>query len=76
MIKPEATYLIWLDCRELGMTQPELTKFMLEKAKVAMNDGETFGAPGRGFMRINIGCRRAVLEEALKRIEKAVASLR
>jgi len=76
MIKPEATYLIWLDCRELGMTQPELTKFMLEKAKVAMNDGETFGAPGRGFMRINIGCRRAVLEEALKRIEKAVANLR
>lgn len=75
MIKPEATYLMWLDCRELGMKQDELVNFMLEKAKIAMNNGETFGALGRGFMRMNIGCRRVVLEEALTRIEKAVNSL-
>lgn len=75
VIKPEATYLIWLDCRDLGMTQPELNRFMLEQAKVGLNDGAVFGEAGKGFMRMNIGCRRAVLEQALERIESAVNSL-
>ena len=76
VIKPDATYLIWLDCRQLGMEQSDLNKFMLEKAKVAMSDGETFGKTGRGFMRINIGCPRKLLKEALGRIECAVNSLK
>ncbi|MEN6567783.1 MAG: MalY/PatB family protein [Veillonellales bacterium] len=75
VIKPEATYLMWLDCRELNLSQPELNKFMLEKAKVAMNDGEMFGKPGIGFMRMNVGCRHVTLAEALQRIEKAVNNL-
>ncbi|MDR3439716.1 PatB family C-S lyase, partial [Telmatospirillum sp.] len=75
LVNPEATYLVWLDCRALGMSQPNLVKFMLEEAKVAMSDGETFGAAGRGFMRMNIGCRRATLQEALGRIERAVNAL-
>lgn len=75
VIRPEATYLIWLDCRQLRLSQPELNRFMLEQAKVGLNDGAMFGAEGNGFMRINIGCRKAVLQEALQRIEAAVNSL-
>ena len=75
LVDLEATYLAWLDFRALGMSQPELNRFLLEKAKVAMSDGETFGAAGRGFMRMNIGCRRATLREALERIARAVDDL-
>lgn len=76
VIRPEGTYLMWLDCRELALSQEELNKFMIEKAKVLLNDGSTFGKEGEGFMRLNIGCPRAILEEALKRIEKAVNTLK
>ncbi|WP_371380053.1 MalY/PatB family protein [Sporomusa aerivorans] len=72
VIKPEATYLLWLDCRALAMPPDELQRFFLEQAKVALNEGSTFGKSGTGFMRINIACRRAVLAEALRRIEAAV----
>ncbi len=75
LVNPEATYLMWLDCRDLAMSQPDLTRFMLEKARIAMNDGESFGRTGLGFLRMNIACRRATLREALERIEKAVADL-
>lgn len=72
VVKPEGTYLIWLDCRELGMTIEELKSFMLKKAKVAMDDGYLFGPGGEGFTRINIACPRANLTEALNRISRAV----
>ncbi|AJY75065.1 MalY/PatB family protein [Paenibacillus beijingensis] len=75
VIKPEATYLMWLDCRQLGMEQKELRTFMLERAKVGLHDGTIFGAEGTGFLRMNIGCRKAVLKEALVRIERAVNAL-
>lgn len=75
LIKPEATYLLWLNCRKLKMTQEELNKFMVEKAKVGLNDGENFGDEGLGFMRINIATQRNKLIEGLKRIEKAVKEL-
>ncbi|OXM85517.1 MalY/PatB family protein [Paenibacillus rigui] len=75
VIRPEATYLMWLDCRQLGMSQQVLRTFMLEQAKVGLHDGMIFGAEGQGFMRMNIGCRRAVLQEALERIERAVSAL-
>mgnify|MGYP000459828074 FL=1 len=75
VIKPEGTYLIWLDCRQLGLSAKDLNNFMLKKAGVALDDGDWFGTEGEGFMRINIACPRSVLEEGLKRIERAVNSL-
>ncbi len=75
VIKPQGTYLIWLDCRELGLNDEELKKFMLKEAKVGLNDGFIFGKEGSGFVRINIACPEAILEEALKRIENAVNKL-
>ncbi|MDR1827623.1 MAG: pyridoxal phosphate-dependent aminotransferase [Methylobacteriaceae bacterium] len=73
--KPEATFLLWLDCRGLGLTQPELEAFFLEKAKVGLNTGTSFGLEGEGFMRLNTACPRATLEEGLRRLEQAVAAL-
>lgn len=75
-VRPEGTYLVWLDCRRLGMGREELQKFFREKARVGMNDGYTFGSGGEGFMRLNVGCPRKILEEGLRRIEEAVRSLR
>ena len=75
VIKPEGTYLVWLDCRQLGLSAKDLNNFMLKKAGVALDDGDWFGTEGEGFMRINIACPRSVLEEGLKRIERAVNSL-
>ena len=72
VIKPEGTYLVWLDCRQLGLNPKELWKFMIHKAKIGLNDGATFGTGGEGFLRINIACPRATLVEGLKRIERAV----
>lgn len=75
VIRPEGTYLVWLDCRGLGMDPQNLRAFMREKAKVGLDDGYLFGAGGAGFQRINIACPRSTLEEALKRIEKAANNL-
>lgn len=75
VIKPEGTYLVWLDCRQLGLSTKGLNNLMIKKARVALDDGYWFGAEGKGFMRINIACPRSFLEEGLKRIEKAVNSL-
>ena len=72
VIKPEGTYLVWLDCRELGMDSISLRTLMREKAKVGIEDGYTFGSSGAGFQRINIACPRATLKEALNRIQQAV----
>lgn len=72
LIKPEATYLLWLDFRELGLTQDELKKFLVEEAKVGLNDGTSFGVEGTGFMRLNIAAPKSVVQEGLNRIAKAV----
>lgn len=71
----QATYLLWLDCRALKMEHAAMMDFFLHTAKVALNDGYTFGQCGDGFMRLNIACPRAQLQEALERMEKAVNSL-
>lgn len=71
----QATYLIWLNCRALQMPPKVLQQFFLEQAKVAMNEGSTFGTGGAGFMRMNIACPRSLLTEALERIAAAVVSL-
>ena len=71
---PEATYLAWLDCRETKIAgNPH--RFFLERAGVALNDGATFGPGGAGFVRLNFGCARATLAEALERMRAALATL-
>ncbi len=70
--KPEGTYLGWLDFRNVFSTQEELDDFLINKAKVGLNSGETFGRNGEGFARINLGCQRAILIDALNRIKNAL----
>jgi cystathionine beta-lyase len=65
---PEATYLAWLDCSELGLSASELNNLITHKAKLWLNDGPSFGKGGQGFQRLNAACPRAVLEEALGRL--------
>ena len=72
---PDATYLVWLDCRELGMTNEELRHFMIEKAGLGLNEGWSFGRSLNGFMRLNAACSRKVLEQAMKQLEEAVKVL-
>lgn len=72
---PDATYLMWLDCRGLGLSNAELKKFMIEKAKLGLNDGWSFGRSLNGFMRLNAACPRSVLEQAMAQLETAVKAL-
>ena len=71
MAKPEGTYLGWLDCREAGIDGNPY-EYFLQKARVAVNDGKAFGSGGEGFVRLNFGCPRSMLEEALLRMEDAL----
>ncbi|HOV05698.1 MAG TPA: PatB family C-S lyase [Anaerolineaceae bacterium] len=71
MIQPEATYLAWLDCRELNLPVSP-AKYFLEHARVAVNAGEDFGKPGEGFVRLNFGCTRSTLLEALERMRRVI----
>ncbi len=75
LIRPQGTYLVWLDCRRLGLDKWALKKLMLEKARVFLDEGFIFGPEGDGFERINIACPRPVLKKALERIKKAVHTL-
>lgn len=72
---PEATYLAWLDCRAAGIPGDPFT-FFLERARVALNDGTAFGRGGSGFVRLNFGCPRAMLAEALDRMRRALEQSR
>ena len=74
-IKPQGTYLLWLDCRGLGMDDMTLREFIRQKARLGLDDGFLFGSGGSGFQRMNIACPRTILEEALKRLETAVNGL-
>jgi len=75
LIYPEGMYLIWLDCRGLNMTDEELNTFFLEKAGLYLNQGRVFGKGGSGFMRMNLGCPNSTVEEAMKRLKKALSEL-
>ena len=66
MTKPEGTYLAWLDCREMGVKNPQ--EFFLNEAKVGLNNGNWFGKEGRKFVRMNFGCPRELLKEGLERM--------
>lgn len=73
---PEATYLMWLDFRKLGMEQADLVSFLLHKARIALNDGRAFGTAGEGYMRLNVACSRKTLEEAMERLRAALEQRR
>ena len=75
-IRPQASFLLWLDCRALGLPQEALMALFNEKAGVVVNNGASYGTGGAGFVRLNIGCPRSVVEEALDRIARAVAALK
>ncbi len=71
LIWPEGTYLLWLDCRGLGMDDAALKQFFVEQAKLGMNPGTVFGEGGSGFMRLNIGAPRTAVRQALEQIRTA-----
>lgn len=74
LVETEGTYLLWLDFRELKLSEEELEDLIIKKAKLWLDSGKIFGAAGKGFQRINVACPRKTLEEALTRLEKAVKS--
>lgn len=74
-VTTEATYMIWLDCRKLGMKGRELNSFFINQAGVGLNEGSTFGNGGEGYMRMNVATTRKTLHKALEQIEKAVSDL-
>ena len=71
-LRPQASFLVWLDCRSLGLDHDQLIDLFINKAGLALNDGEMFNPGGEGFMRLNIGTPRSILLEALEKLEKAV----
>jgi cystathionine beta-lyase len=75
VVKPEGTYLVWLDCRGLGLDKEGLQKFMREEARLCLDEGYIFGPEGEGFERMNIACPRSILVDALARIKSAVGRL-
>lgn len=71
----EGTYLVWVDCRRLGLTSEELCRRLLDEQHLWLNEGTMYGAGGEGFVRINIACPRSRLEEALERLNRFVAHM-
>lgn len=74
-LRPQASFLVWLDCNGLGLNHEQLLDLFIDKAHLALNDGEMFGPGGEGFMRLNIGTPRAVLRQALNQLTEAVKNL-
>lgn len=74
--RPQASFLVWLDCRALHLSHADLVDLFVKKAHLALNDGEMFGPGGEGFMRLNVGAPRAVLKQAMTQLRDAVRQLR
>ncbi len=74
-LRPQASFLVWLDCRGLKMTDDELKDFMVLKAGLGFNQGPTFGPGGSGFQRVNVGAPRGVLQEAMQKLYDAYKTL-
>lgn len=74
-MRPQASFLVWLDCRKLGLAQKDLVDLFVNKAGLALNDGTMFGEEGTGFMRLNVGCPKCVLVAALEKLSKAINNL-
>jgi cystathionine beta-lyase len=75
-IPAEATFLVWLDCSKMGLSHEDLVDFFIHHAKLGLNDGKSFGKTGEGFMRLNVGTSREVLEEAMQRVLKAYKEMK
>lgn len=75
VLRPDASFLVWLDCRGLGLDHDALVSLFVDKARVALNDGSMFGKEGDGFMRLNVAAPRSVIEQILSRIENAVKQI-
>jgi len=75
VIKPESTYMIWLDCRALNMTGDALKSFFIHKAGLGFNEGRQFGLGGEGFMRMNVACPKHLVEKAMEQLLRAVQNL-
>lgn len=75
LIETEGTYLLWLDFRELNLSETELEDLIIKKAKLWLDSGRIFGTAGKGFQRINVACPRKIVTEALTKLESAVKSL-
>lgn len=71
-LRPQASFLVWLDCRGLGLDHDALIDLFVNRARLALNDGEMFGIGGKGFMRMNVAAPRSVLKEALERLASAI----
>ena len=71
-LRPQASFLVWLNCRGLELSHDKLLDLFIDKAHLALNDGEMFGPGGEGFMRLNVGTPRSVLRQALEQLAKAV----
>jgi cystathionine beta-lyase len=74
-IRPQASYLVWLDCRGLNLNHEQIVELFTKRAKLALNDGAMFGSEGSCFMRLNVGTTRAVLTTALEQLKSAVEQL-
>jgi cystathionine beta-lyase len=72
VIRPEATYLAWVDMRPLGLNSRDLQSLIRTRARLALDDGYAFGPGGEGFVRVNVACPRTILDEAIDRLEAAV----
>lgn len=70
--RPQASFLIWLDCRGLGLSHDALIELFVKKARLALNDGEMFGPGGEGFMRLNIASPRSIIRQALEQLKEAI----
>lgn len=80
-LRPQSSFLVWLDCRELckrlfgNVDQSKLVELFVQKAKLALNDGAAFGPGGEGYMRLNIGCGKELLQQALEQLKMAINKL-
>lgn len=75
-VRPQASFLVWLDFRGLGLSHEAVVDLVVNKARLALNDGAIYGSPGHCHMRLNAGSPRAVIVEAMRRLAAAVASIR
>jgi len=75
VLPADSLYLAWMDCRGLGMDAKSLDKFMLTTARLWLDKGQKFGAQGHGYMRVNLGCPRSTVDEAMRRLTTALASV-
>jgi len=73
LVEPESTYLGWLDCQSLGLSDHKLDEIIVQKARLWLDAGTMFGEGGEGFQRINIACPKTILQQALHRLKEALS---